>query len=78
MPVNAAWAQSVSSSQVSGVVRDASGGALPGAEVTITKIDTGVVRTTVTATDGAYVLTNLPVGPYQLKVILQGFTTYRA
>ena len=35
------WAQSVSSSQVSGVVRDSSGGALPGADVTITKIDTG-------------------------------------
>ena len=31
-----AWAQSVSSAQVSGVVRDSSGGALPGADVTIT------------------------------------------
>ena len=39
-----AWAQSVSSAQVSGVVRDSSGGALPGADVTITKIDTGAVR----------------------------------
>ncbi len=76
MPINAVWAQSVSGSQVSGVVRDASGGALPGAEVTITKVDTGAVRTTVTSGDGGYVLTNLPVGPYQLKVVLQGFTTY--
>jgi len=75
-PVNPVCAQSVSGSQVSGIVRDASGGALPGAEVTITKTDTGAVRTTVTSSDGAYVLTNLPVGPYQLKVILQGFTTY--
>ena len=39
------WAQAVSGSQVSGTVRDASGGALPGAEVTITKVDTGQTRT---------------------------------
>ena len=71
-----AWAQSVSSAQVSGVVRDSSGGALPGADVTITKIDTGAVRSVVTGGDGAFVIPNLPVGPYQLKVELQGFNTY--
>ena len=76
LPHATAWAQSVSSSQVSGVVRDASGGALPGADVTITKIDTGAVRSAVTGTEGGFVLPNLPVGPYQLKVSLQGFTTY--
>jgi hypothetical protein len=57
-------------------VRDTSGGALPGAEVTITKTDTGLMRTTFTGSDGTYALPNLPVGPYQLKVALQGFTTY--
>jgi hypothetical protein len=72
----AAWAQSVSSAQVSGVVRDSSGGALPGADVTLTKIDTGAVRTVIAGSDGAYVFPNLPVGPYQLKVALQGFNTY--
>ena len=72
-----AWAQSVSSAQVSGVVRDSSGGALPGADVTITKIDTGAVRSVVTGVDGTYVFPNLPVGPYQLKVELQGFNTYQ-
>ena len=77
LPVSAAWAQSVSSAQISGVVRDSSGGALPGVEVTVTKTDTGAVRTTVTAADGGYVLPNLPVGPYQLKAVLQGFTTYQ-
>ena len=76
VPLTSAWSQSVSSSQVSGVVRDSSGGALPGADVTITKIDTGAVRSTVTAADGAFVLPNLPVGPYQLKVALPGFNTY--
>ena len=71
-----AAAQAVSGSQVSGLVRDSSGGAIPGAEVTITKIDTGVTRTVFTDGEGAYALPNLPVGPYQLKVVLQGFNTY--
>ncbi len=76
LAVGTASAQSVSSAQVSGVVRDSSGGALPGADVTVTKVDTGAVRSVVTAADGAFVLPNLPVGPYQLKVALQGFNTY--
>jgi hypothetical protein len=75
MPLVAS-AQSVSGSQVSGVVRDSSGAALPGVDVTITKTDTGAVRSAVTSADGAFVLTNLPVGPYQLKATLPGFSTY--
>ena len=41
----AASAQEVAGSQVSGVVRDSSGGVLPGVEVTLTKTDTGATRT---------------------------------
>jgi hypothetical protein len=70
------WAQAVAGSQVSGVVKDSSGGVLPGVEVTITKTDTGTTRTVYTGADGAYVIPNLPVGPYKLKVVLQGFNTY--
>ena len=70
------WAQAVAGSQVSGVVKDSSGGVLPGVEVTITKTDTGTTRTVFTGADGAYVLPNLPVGPYKLKAVLQGFNTY--
>ena len=76
MTADAGWAQAVAGSQVSGIVRDSSGGALPGAEVTIVKTDTGAMRTVFTAEDGSYVLPNLPVGPYQLKVVLQGFNAY--
>src|SRR6266700_1199075 len=71
-----AWAQAIAGSQLSGVVRDSSGGAIPGAEVTATKTDTGAVRTVFTGADGTYALPNLPGGPYQLKVVLQGFNTY--
>src|SRR6187397_633686 len=70
------WAQAVAGSQVSGVVKDSSGGVLPGVEVTITKTDTGTARTVFTGSDGAYVFPNLPVGPYRLKIVLQGFNTY--
>ena len=49
------WAQAVAGSQVSGVVKDSSGGVLPGVEVTITKTDTGSARTVFTGADGAYV-----------------------
>ena len=70
------WAQAVAGSQIAGVVRDSGGGVLPGAEITATKTDTGMTRTVFAGPDGAYVLPNLPVGPYQLKIVLQGFQTY--
>src|SRR5262245_16473485 len=71
-----ASAQAVAGSQLSGVVRDSSNAPIPGAEVTVTKTDTGMTRTVFTSQDGAYAFPNLPVGPYQLKVVLQGFNTY--
>ena len=71
-----ARAQAVAGAQLSGVVRDSSAATVPGAEVTVTKTDTGMVRTVFTGADGTFTLPNLPVGPYQLKVVLQGFNTY--
>src|SRR4029079_11342873 len=70
------WAPALAGSPVSGVVKDSSGAVLPGVEVTITKIDTGTVRTVYTGADGAYVIPNLPVGPYKLTATLQGFNVY--
>ena len=63
------WGQAVSTSQITGVVQDASGLAVPGAEVKATQTDTGLVRTATTGPDGGYVLPDLPVGPYQLEVV---------
>jgi len=48
-----AFAQAIAGSQLSGVVRDSSGAAIPGAEVTVTKTDPGPVRTVLDAADGA-------------------------
>ena len=68
------WGQSTA--QIQGNVQDSSGAAVPGAEVKATQTDTGVVRSVISGTDGVYVLTNLPVGPYRLEVNHQGFATY--
>jgi hypothetical protein len=62
--------------QIQGVVLDASGSAVPGADVKATQTATGALRTVTTGADGAYVLSNLPIGPYRIEVSKQGFTTY--
>src|SRR5262245_35356654 len=61
--------------QISGTVRDPSGAVLPGVTVTATQTETGFSRTTVTDADGLYVVTSLPLGPYNLEATLQGFRT---
>ena len=74
LTASAVWAQATA--QLSGTVRDESGAVLPGVTVTATQTDTGLVRTAVSDDTGGYLLTNLPIGPYQLEVALQGFRTY--
>ncbi|MSO30843.1 MAG: carboxypeptidase regulatory-like domain-containing protein [Acidobacteria bacterium] len=69
-----AWAQATA--QLSGSVKDQSGAVLPGVTVTATQTDTGFTRTVVTDDSGAYVMPNLPTGPYKLDVSLQGFKSY--
>jgi len=69
-----AWAQATA--QMSGTVTDDTGGVLPGVTVTATQTNQGLTRVAVTDGTGTYVLTNLPTGPYQIEVGLQGFQTY--
>jgi Carboxypeptidase regulatory-like domain len=68
------WAQGTA--QISGTVKDQTGAVLPGADVTATQTDTGVMRTTISNETGFYVLPNLPIGPYRLEVALPGFRTF--
>src|SRR5205809_3105606 len=68
------WAQATA--QIAGTVRDQSGAVLPGVEVTVTQIQTGVARSAVTNETGSYVLSNLPIGPYRLEAGLPGFRTF--
>jgi hypothetical protein len=56
-----------------GTLVDTSGAAVPGADVTVTNQDTGLVRKVVTGGSGEYSVPNLPVGLYQVNVSAKGF-----
>ena len=68
------WAQATA--ELNGRVTDESGAVLPGVTVTATQTDTGFTRTITTDGTGAWVMPNMPPGPYRLEVSLQGFRTY--
>src|SRR5580704_31833 len=70
------WAQAGATAQISGTVKDSSGGVLPGADVTATQTETGFKRSVVTDSDGAFAFPSIPTGPYRLEVMLQGFRSY--
>jgi outer membrane receptor protein involved in Fe transport len=73
-----AWAQPAQTGTISGDVKDATGGALPGVTVTITSQDRGFTRATVTDENGRYVFPAVPIGPYAITATLQGFETASA
>ena len=52
-----------------GTVLDPSSTAVPGAEVTVVNTDTGLHRTAPTNEAGAYVIADLPYGPYRVSVV---------
>jgi iron complex outermembrane receptor protein len=61
--------------RVTGVVRDSSGAAVPGATVTITNDQTGASQSAVSGPDGSYSVTALAPGDYTVEVQLRGFGT---
>ncbi len=60
---------------ITGTVVDASGDALPGAEVKAISEDTKLERTARTNDQGSYTLNDLPIGKYTLTFTQQGFST---
>jgi hypothetical protein len=73
--VQRATAQSATS-QVSGAIKDATGGAVPDAQVEIRNTETNSTRTAQTDPAGAYSFPSLPIGFYQLTVKKEGFESY--
>jgi outer membrane receptor protein involved in Fe transport len=59
--------------RILGNVLDASGSAVPNAQITITNQETGVVRNTVSTSDGLYADPQVPPGIYTVGVQAQGF-----
>ncbi len=66
------WAQEVTASIV-GTVVDPSGAAVSGATITAKDLDRGTVRTTTTNDAGAFNISGVPVGKYQVKAEAKGF-----
>ena len=63
--------------QISGTVVDSSRGVLPGAAVMVQNANTSVQREAVTDENGAFVITDLLAGTYDITVTLTGFKTYQ-
>jgi hypothetical protein len=72
-----ARAQNTSAS-LRGTVTDTQGGALAGADVTITNADTGSQLTQKTGPEGIYVFPSISLGRYTLSVTKEGFKGFEA
>ena len=70
-------AQTAAGGDIEGVVRDTTGGVLPGAALVLTNVETGIERHTVSSEAGRYRFPAVNVGMYSLAVSLDGFATVR-
>ena len=61
---------------IRGSVSDPSGAVIRDAELTAVQAETGLTRSTTTDRNGSYVLLELPVGHYSLRVAAKGFQQY--
>ncbi len=68
----AAHAQTVTGT-ITGIVKDASGGVLPGVTVTMTQAETGRQESVVTDAEGRYTSIPLQLGTYRIEASLTGF-----
>src|SRR5215471_14553952 len=61
---------------ISGVVTDSTNAVVAGATVTLVSVNTGLTRTTTTASAGEYAVTNLKPDLYTLTIEHSGFQKY--
>jgi hypothetical protein len=66
----------VTTATLYGVVRDATGGALPGATISLVHQGTGFTREVISDGSGEFAVTALPSGRYTLKIELSGFKAF--
>jgi hypothetical protein len=65
----------ITAATVSGTIKDATGGVLPGVELVVKNLDTGITRSAVTGVDGAFTIAGLLPGRYEARASLPGFKT---
>ena len=68
-----ASAQTVTTGSLTGVVKDAQGGVLPGVTVTAVHTPTGTSYDAVTDAQGRFDILNVRVGPYDITTTMSGF-----
>src|SRR5205809_3291218 len=71
-----AFGQGGTTSAISGVVVDAGGGVVPGADVVVRQNATGVTTSAVSNGQGAFTIPGLNVGTYTVTVSLSGFKSF--
>jgi outer membrane receptor for ferrienterochelin and colicin len=66
----------VTTSSITGTVKNKSGSTLPGATITATHLPTGTIYTAVTRTEGRFDISNMnPGGPYSIAASFVGYET---
>jgi hypothetical protein len=73
--IGPAFGQATSTGTVVGVVTDATGAIIPGANITLTDVTTKAIRQTVTNKDGQFVLQDVTPGTYDISAANAGFST---
>jgi Carboxypeptidase regulatory-like domain len=74
LSAHVAWGQAVTAT-ITGTVTDSSGAAVAGAAVTARSVERGTVFKAVSNESGIYLITQLPVGNYDLRIEKEGFQT---
>ena len=77
LPLSARAQSLAAGGAIEGTVTDESGGVLPGVNVTIRNVATGITRVTQSDGAGVYRAPLLPVGTYDVTAALSGFATTR-
>ena len=67
----------VAAGEITGVVKDPDGRAVPGVTVTVIDVATNRQRVVITTEDGVYTAASLPPGEYRIDVELAGFKSLR-
>jgi len=67
----------VAAGEITGLLKDPAGAAVPGATVTVTDVNTNRQRIIVSSQDGVYTAPSLPPGNYRVDVDLSGFKPVR-
>jgi len=65
----------ITSATISGTVKDQTNAILPGVDVVVKNLETGLTRTAVTDVNGYFTVAGLPPGTYETRASLTGFGT---